>query len=32
MGCGSCTYVCPSKIPITQLINYGKEELKKRAG
>jgi electron transport complex protein RnfC len=32
MSCGSCTFVCPSKIPLTQLINYGKEEVKKRAG
>lgn len=32
MGCGSCTYGCPSKILLTQLIDYGKAELKKRAG
>ncbi|RLE14270.1 electron transport complex subunit RsxC [Candidatus Aerophobetes bacterium] len=29
--CGCCTYVCPSKIPIVQLIKWGKNELRKVA-
>ena len=28
--CGCCTYVCPSKIPIVQLVKWGKNELRKR--
>ncbi|MCD6575473.1 electron transport complex subunit RsxC [Candidatus Aerophobetes bacterium] len=27
--CGCCTYVCPSKIPIVQLIKWGKNEFRK---
>ncbi len=27
--CGCCTYVCPSKIPIVQLIKWGKNELRR---
>ena len=27
--CGSCAYVCPSKIPIVQLIKWGKAEFRK---
>lgn len=27
--CGCCTYICPSKIPIVQLIKWGKNEFSK---
>ena len=28
--CGCCTYVCPARIPLVQLIRYGKDEVRKR--
>ena len=30
MLCGSCSYVCPSKIPLAQLFQASKVALKKR--
>jgi electron transport complex protein RnfC len=30
MLCGSCSYVCPSKIPLSQLFQAGKTALRKR--
>lgn len=27
IGCGTCSYVCPSHIPLTQFFNYAKGEL-----
>ena len=28
--CGCCAYVCPARIPLVQLIRYGKDEVRKR--
>jgi electron transport complex protein RnfC len=30
MLCGSCSYVCPSNIPLAQLFNASKTALRKR--
>lgn len=30
MECGSCSYICPARIPLTQQIKYGKNEIMKR--
>jgi electron transport complex protein RnfC len=30
IGCGSCTYVCPSQIPLVHYFNYAKGELVQR--
>jgi electron transport complex protein RnfC len=30
IGCGSCTYVCPSQIPLVHYFNYAKGELEQR--
>lgn len=30
IGCGSCSYVCPSHIPLVQYFNYAKGELAER--
>lgn len=30
IGCGCCSYVCPSKIPLVQYFNYAKGELQDR--
>jgi len=30
IGCGCCSYVCPSKIPLVQYFNYAKGELQSR--
>ena len=27
IGCGCCSYVCPSKIPLVQYFNYAKDEI-----
>jgi electron transport complex protein RnfC len=30
MLCGSCSYVCPSKIPLAQLFQASKTQVRKR--
>jgi electron transport complex protein RnfC len=30
IGCGSCSYVCPSHIPLVQYFNYAKGEMAAR--
>lgn len=27
VGCGACSYICPSSIPLTHLFNYAKGEI-----